>query len=357
MAQALQAAQVTKRFGPVTALDGVDLAIRKGEVLTLLGPSGSGKTTLLRVIAGFETPDSGSVHLGERDITEDPPAHRDIGMVFQNYALFPHMTVADNVGFPLRMRRRPKGEIARRVGEVLAQVELGGYGGRYPNQLSGGQQQRVALARAIVFDPPLLLLDEPFGALDRKLRETMQLELRRLQQRLGLTTLFVTHDQEEALILSDRIAVMRSGQIEQLGRPAEIYQSPRSWFVADFIGESNLLRGTVRSVESSVATLVLPTGETLRVAAPGVAQGTHGILVRPERIRRLGPGDAADNSVEMDVVETIYLGQSIKHRLRAKSGLELTVRWPGTADAEGLPIDARVTLGWQAADARLLVVD
>ena len=207
---------VTKRFGEVVALDGVSLAVAEGELLTILGPSGSGKTTLLKVVAGFETPDAGTVRVDGVEITALPPARRDIGMVFQNYALFPHLTVKGNVAFPLEMRNVARPEIERRVSDALALVELAGYEARLPRQLSGGQQQRVALARAIVFNPRLLLLDEPFGALDRKLRETMQLEVRRLQRRLGLTTIFITHDQEEALVLSDRIAVMNKGTIQQI---------------------------------------------------------------------------------------------------------------------------------------------
>ena len=227
---------VTKRFGEVLALDGVTLAVAEGELLTILGPSGSGKTTLLKVVAGFETPDAGTVRVDGAEITALPPARRDIGMVFQNYALFPHLTVKGNVAFPLEMRNIARAEIERRVGDALALVELAGYESRLPRQLSGGQQQRVALARAIVFNPRLLLLDEPFGALDRKLRETMQLEVRRLQRRLGLTTIFITHDQEEALVLSDRIAVMNKGTIQQVATTTEIYERPANDFVADFVG-------------------------------------------------------------------------------------------------------------------------
>ena len=241
----LSLSSVVKRYGTVLAVAGVDLSVRDGEILTILGPSGSGKTTLLKMVAGFEQPDEGRVRLGERDITDATPASRGIGMVFQNYALFPHMPVAENVAFPLEMRRVGQSQIKERVTRALALVGLAGYEKRYPRQLSGGQQQRVALARAVVFEPPLLLLDEPFGALDRKLREQMQLEVKRLQRQLGITALFVTHDQEEALVLSDRIAVMNLGRIEQIGTPFEIYAQPVNRFVADFIGESNLYRGNV----------------------------------------------------------------------------------------------------------------
>ena len=278
----LEVEGLVKRFGEVVALDGVSLDIASGELLTILGPSGSGKTTLLKVVAGFETPDAGTVQVDGADITAMPPARRDIGMVFQNYALFPHLTVERNVAFPLEMRNVPRPEIERRVGEALGLVELQGYGQRLPRQLSGGQQQRVALARAIVFNPRLLLLDEPFGALDRKLRETMQLEVRRLQRRLGLTTIFITHDQEEALVLSDRIAVMNKGAIQQVASTTEIYERPANDFVADFVGESNIFHGTVTEVGS----VTLEVGRRLLIANPAPVGTRVGVLMRPERFGR-----------------------------------------------------------------------
>ncbi|MBV8393703.1 MAG: ABC transporter ATP-binding protein, partial [Alphaproteobacteria bacterium] len=268
----LRVEEVGKRFGSVAALDGVSLTVRQGELLTILGPSGSGKTTLLKVVAGFETPDGGRVLVDGADMTRRPPAKRDIGMVFQHYALFPHLSVRRNVAFPLEMRNVARAEIDRRVSEALALVELAGYDERLPRQLSGGQQQRVALARAIVFNPRLLLLDEPFGALDRKLRETMQLEVRRLQRRLGLTTIFITHDQEEALVLSDRVAVMNHGRLEQVATTTEIYERPASDFVADFVGESNLFHG----VAGEGGAIFLPNGRLLqaaRASRPGSAVG------------------------------------------------------------------------------------
>ena len=275
----LQLEGIGKRFGEVRAVDNVSLAVERGELLTILGPSGSGKTTLLKVVAGFETPDGGSIRVDGVEIAALPPAKRDIGMVFQNYALFPHLSVRRNVAFPLEMRDVPKPEIVRRVTEALGLVELAGYDERLPRQLSGGQQQRVALARAIVFNPRLLLLDEPFGALDRKLRETMQLEVRRLQRRLGLTTIFITHDQEEALVLSDRIAVMNQGAIQQIAGTVEIYERPATGFVADFIGESNILHGVV----SAPGTVALEDGRTLQAARAMAAGRRVGLLMRPER--------------------------------------------------------------------------
>ncbi|MFO1081538.1 MAG: ABC transporter ATP-binding protein [Reyranellaceae bacterium] len=310
---------LVRRFGDVVALGGVALDIAPGELLTILGPSGSGKTTLLKVVAGFEKPDQGRVLVDGQDITASPPARRDIGMVFQNYALFPHLTVRRNVAFPLEMRNLARPEIERRVGEALALVELGELGDRLPRQLSGGQQQRVALARAIVFNPRLLLLDEPFGALDRKLRETMQLEVRRLQRRLALTTIFITHDQEEALVLSDRIAVMNRGAIEQIGGTAEIYERPANDFVADFVGESNIFRGTV--TEPGVVTL--SGGRRLLIGGKAAVGARLGVLIRPERFAAGGA-----NSFAGEVVESVYLGSSFKLRLACSDGLELLVRQP-----------------------------
>ena len=352
----LKAERIQKSFGAVKALDSVDLEVRAGELLTLLGPSGSGKTTLLRVIAGFEEPDDGTVLLGDRDITYLSPARRDIGMVFQNYALFPHMTVAENIGFPLRMRRASAATISRRVSEVLQQVELNGYEQRYPRQLSGGQQQRVALARAIVFDPPLLLLDEPFGALDRKLRETMQFEMRRLQQRIGLTTLFVTHDQEEALILSDRIAVMNAGRIEQLDVPSCLYERSANLFVADFIGESNLLEGRIIERDGMRARMRLPNGDTVIAAVEGAdIDGEDAVLmVRPERVRLLNAGEAADNRFTALIQESAYLGQTQKMRVRLSSGTELVVRGIAPEQGHGPRAGEQIEVGWNARDGRLL---
>ncbi|CAN5752388.1 ABC transporter ATP-binding protein [soil metagenome] len=306
-----------------------------GELLTILGPSGSGKTTLLKVVAGFEVPDGGAVRVDGRDITALPPARREIGMVFQNYALFPHLTVRGNVAFPLEMRNVARGEIDRRVAEAIAMVELAGYEARLPRQLSGGQQQRVALARAIVFNPRLLLLDEPFGALDRKLRETMQLEVRRLQRKLKLTTIFITHDQEEALVLSDRIAVMNKGTIQQIATTTEIYERPANDFVADFVGESNIFHGTI----SEPGIVTLDNGRALKVAAslpPGKAVG---VLMRPERFSATGA-----NAFAGQVIESVYLGTSFKLRLACAGGLELLVRQParGRLPAAGERVEVAI---------------
>jgi putative spermidine/putrescine transport system ATP-binding protein len=326
---------VTRRFGDVLALDGVSLDIAPGELLTILGPSGSGKTTLLKVVAGFEKPDAGRVRVDGEDITALPPARRDIGMVFQNYALFPHLTVARNVAFALEMRNVAKAEIERRVTDTLGLVELAGYEARLPRQLSGGQQQRVALARAIVFNPRLLLLDEPFGALDRKLRETMQLEVRRLQRRLGLTTIFITHDQEEALVLSDRIAVLNRGALQQIATTTEIYERPANDFVADFVGESNIFHGTL----TAPGLVTLAGGRAIKVDRAGKVGERLGVLMRPERFAATG-----SNAFTGDVVEAVYLGASFKLRLACADGLELIVRQParGPLPAAGQRIEVAI---------------
>jgi len=333
---------IAKTFGEVVALEKVSLTVRRGELLTILGPSGSGKTTLLKVVAGFETPDAGSVKVDGVEIAALPPAQRDIGMVFQNYALFPHLNVRRNVAFPLEMRNTDRREIEGRVTDALNLVDLAGYDERLPRQLSGGQQQRVALARAIVFNPRLLLLDEPFGALDRKLREMLQLEVRRLQQRLGLTTIFITHDQEEALVLSDRIAVMSKGSILQIASRSEIYERPVNDFVADFVGESNIFHGVV----SAQNTVTLDNGRVLQVKSDAAAGKRLGVLMRPERFSSSGA-----NVFAGEVLEAIYLGASLKLRLRCESGMELLVRQPSRGK---LPVKAdRLTVGIDADELHL----
>jgi spermidine/putrescine ABC transporter ATP-binding subunit len=351
VADGLRVHGAVRRFGQVNALAGIDLAVRNGELLTILGPSGSGKTTLLKVIAGFEQPDEGGVFLNASDITDAPPAKRDIGMVFQNYALFPHMTVAENIAFPLQMRKVPKVECTRKVQEALQLIDLPNFGTRFPRQLSGGQQQRVALARAVVFGPRLLLLDEPFGALDRKLREQMQLEVRRLQRRLGLTALFVTHDQEEALVLSDRIAVMDAGRIAQLGTPQDIYQRPVNRFVAGFIGESNLLHA--RMDDNGRATTDNGTQIALSRHA-GKADDDIGVMLRPERARYLKEGEYADTTIRATVAEIVYLGDTTKYRLHADTGFDLIVRWPLHAAGHALAMGEQVSVGWDRDDIHVI---
>ncbi len=314
----------TKAYGRIFALDNVDLDVRSGEFLTLLGPSGSGKTTLLMVLAGFTRPDYGSIKFGEREIVRTPPHKRDLGMVFQNYALFPHMTVAANVAFPLKLRGVSKPEMDQRVEQALETVQLGGYGERRIDQLSGGQRQRVALARAIVFEPRILLMDEPLSALDKKLREQMQIELRRLHDKLGMTTVYVTHDQREALTMSDRIAVINHGRVMQLGTPNEIYERPANRFVADFIGESTFLPVSVQDGVASFG------GQALKVAQ--LPRGDHELLLmlRPERLHLVTNGeevrDSAVNAFQAQVREMVYQGDSFLMYTELEDGTEVTVR-------------------------------
>jgi spermidine/putrescine ABC transporter ATP-binding subunit len=347
---------VQRSFGAVRALAGVDLAIREGELLTILGPSGSGKTTLLKAIAGFETLDCGSIFLAGHDVTHVAPARRNIGMVFQNYALFSHMTAFENVAFPLRMRRLTGAHLANEVRRVLELVAMGELAERYPSQLSGGQQQRVALARAIVFKPQLLLLDEPFGALDRKLRESMQLEVRRLQRQLGLTTILITHDQEEALIMSDRIAVMSEGKVHQIDVPEAIYSRPCNAFVADFVGESNLIAGCVEFIDHGRARIACSGGRTIfAVVNSDIAVGDHvTVLLRPEIPRPIRQEDGVDNVFRGHVAEAIYLGNAVKYRVIAEDGSELLVRWTISPETGSLRPGSQVAIGWLASEGHVL---
>jgi spermidine/putrescine ABC transporter ATP-binding subunit len=344
---------IRKAFGSVVALDGIDLEVGPGEFVTILGPSGSGKTTLLKIVAGFELPEAGDVLLGGADITFTAPAKRNVGMVFQNYALFPHMDVRGNIAFPLEVRGLPRAEIDRRVAETLALVDLKGYEQRYPRQLSGGQQQRVALARAIVFGPQLLLLDEPFGALDRKLREAMQLEVRRLQRHLGLTTVFITHDQEEALVLSDRIAVMERGRIRQVAPPRELYERPANAFVADFVGESNLLYGRIAAVRDRHAEIGFDNGLKLIAAADFPAGTGVGVLIRPERLHAVDAQTQPANRFCGEVIETVYVGTSHKYRVRLPGGTEIIVRIRDAASQSSSDVGASLTLAVAPEDVHV----
>jgi spermidine/putrescine transport system ATP-binding protein len=315
---------VTKRFGAVTAVDSVSLGVRPGEFLTLLGPSGCGKTTLLRMIAGFESPDQGRVVLGGKDVTDLPPYRRDVTTVFQHYALFPHLNVFDNVAFGLERRRVPREQIRKRAGDALDLVKLGGLDERRPSELSGGQKQRVALARALVLEPRVLLLDEPLAALDLKLRKQMQIELKSLQQRVGISFVYVTHDQEEALTMSDRVAVMNAGRVEQIGLPQEIYESPATEFVAGFIGVSNILEGTVESVRGHLTTIKL---DTLKLRARG-NQSSPGdrvrVMLRPEKLS-LSTEAASDEALIGKIESAVYLGESTQWRIAVEGGRTLTV--------------------------------
>jgi putative spermidine/putrescine transport system ATP-binding protein len=345
---------VSKRFGDVVALHEASLDVRPGEILTLLGPSGGGKTTLLNLVAGFLVPDSGAIHIAGKPVTNVPTHRREIGVLFQNYALFPHMNVAANVGYGLRMRRLPKPDIARKVAETLALVRLTGLEDRRPRQLSGGQQQRVALARALAISPKVLLLDEPFSALDKNLRGSMQLELKEIQRKLGVTTIFVTHDQSEALSLSDRIAVLSEGRIRQVGTPGEIYRRPTDRFVASFVGDVNVLRAQLDRVDGATASLgigatqIVVPAETLCGCRAGA---TVELFIRPEQLRIVGPGEAA--ACEGIVSAHAYQGDHVDLHIdtgAAASGRVL-IRQTGADAIARWPVGMRVAVSCDGADA------
>jgi spermidine/putrescine transport system ATP-binding protein len=343
---------VTKRFGEVVAVDHISLDIRAGEFFSLLGPSGCGKTTTLRMLGGFEQPDEGAIELGGEDVAGLPPHRRDVNTVFQSYALFPHLNVFDNVAYGLRRKKVPRDQVAGRVRGILDLVDLAGFEARRVTQLSGGQQQRVALARALVNSPRVLLLDEPLGALDLKLRKQMQIELKSIQHEIGITFIYVTHDQEEAMTMSDRLAVMRNGRIEQVGPPQEVYEQPATQFVAGFLGASNLLDGTVGPADGQDRIVSLASGERLHVPAHAVpAAGSRiRVGVRPEKIRLAPAGHAppGDNAIRGVVGVATFVGVSNVYAIEAAGGQTMTVyaqnlgtstdRPPGPGDA--------VTLSW-----------
>ncbi|MBM3284008.1 ABC transporter ATP-binding protein [Candidatus Gottesmanbacteria bacterium] len=316
----VQLKDVVKEFGQTIAVNHVSIDIYSGEFFSILGPSGCGKTTLLRTIAGFEFPDSGSIYLRNRLINTVPPYHRDVNMVFQNYALFPHMNVYENVAFGLKMKKLEKKEIDQRVPKALSLVGLSEMGNRKATQLSGGQQQRIALARALVNEPSVLLLDEPLGALDLKLRKQMQIELKSLQKQLGITFIYVTHDQEEALTMSDRIGVMSSGKVEQIGTPSQIYEEPNSEFVANFIGTSNLFSGKLQNYDDSIILLKTPDGIDLKAPINGnISSGSAIVMVRPEKIKITNnkPGDDT-NFLPGKISNIVYLGTVIQFIVNCK---------------------------------------
>jgi len=345
---------VTKRFADVVAVDDLTLEIPRGAFFALLGPSGCGKTTTLRMVGGFEDPTAGTIYLGGEDVTQLPPYKRDVNTVFQSYALFPHLSVEKNVSFGLERRRTDKAEMRRRVAQALEMVQLAGYERRKPAQLSGGQQQRVALARALVNRPRALLLDEPLGALDLRLRKQLQIELKRIQQDVGITFVHVTHDQEEAMSMADTIAVMNEGRIEQAGSAADLYERPRTEFVANFLGVSNLVDARVRASQNGRATVETHDGTTLHVPSDRI--GPHGtgavrIGVRPEKVR-LSPAGAelasGDNVLRGTVVVASFLGVSIQYVVRAAGGEELTVFAQNLdgAEPESLGPGREVQLSW-----------
>ncbi|MCK1488873.1 ABC transporter ATP-binding protein [Bradyrhizobium sp. 193] len=349
--------EVQKTYdGESLTVRNLNLDIAQGEFLTMLGPSGSGKTTTLMMLAGFEAPTQGSIFLEGRSIGNIPPHKRDIGMVFQNYALFPHMTVEENLAFPLKVRKLGKSKIEAKIKRALDMVRLGAYGKRRPNQLSGGQQQRVALARALVFDPKLVLMDEPLGALDKQLREQMQLEIKHLHEDLGVTVVFVTHDQSEALTMSDRIAVFNEGAIQQLAVPAELYERPQNAFVAQFIGENNRLQGRVVAMNGSTCKVEIPGSGNVQALAINVdAVGQSTVLsLRPERVKLNPPPGSVPNVFSARVAEVIYLGDHVRTRVSVCGHDDFVIKLPNSGSLVQIEPGAAITIGWETEDCRAL---
>jgi len=353
---AIDIRSVTKSYGNFRALDDVSLQVEPGEFMTFLGPSGSGKTTTLNVVAGFTDVTSGTLSVSGQNVVGVPAHKRNIGVVFQHYALFPHMTVGRNVAYPLTLRGVGKAERESRVSRALDMVKMRDFSHRYPSELSGGQQQRVALARAIVFDPPLLLMDEPLGALDKKLREWLQLEIKRIHRELGTTFIYVTHDQEEALVLSDRIAVFNRGRIEQIGTGRQLYDEPATLFVGRFVGDSTILRGETQSDGTSTALRI--AGETVTVPRRLRRDGAPVMLIRPEKLSIHATGKAIDsgkNRIPGTVAEAIYLGSESKYEVSLGDGSTAIVRSPLTE--ESFQIGDQVVVCFDGADAKLLADD
>lgn len=349
---------VTYRYGSVKAVDSVSIEVQPGEFFALLGPSGSGKTSILRLIAGFNTPQRGRILFDGEDVKTKPVYKRRIGFVFQNYALFPHMTVEENVAFGLESQSVPKHLVRERVFEALAMVQLSGFNKRMPSQLSGGQQQRVAFARAVVTQPQVLLLDEPLASLDRKLRAEMQIELRQLQKRLGITTIYVTHDQEEALTLSDRLAVMNSGHIEQVGAPMNVYVRPRTRFVAEFLGVSNVFTGEVIDTSPGLATVQTASGERFRAQTQANTRRGELVeaIVRPERITlsKMPPTSGEDNHLTAHVTHIAYAGTSLTYHLLDAENNPLRVFEQSSSQTAPPPIGVEVYLQWSPLDTFIL---
>lgn len=351
----VQYVDIEKHYGPVRALLPTSFQVRSGEFFSIIGPSGSGKTTLLAATAGFVPPSAGRILVDGRDIVGTPPFRRNIGMVFQNYSLFPQMSVAENIAFPLRMRKRPRTEIAKRVERMLAMVRLDGFGDRHPAQLSGGQQQRVALARAAIYDPLLLLMDEPLSALDKNLREEMQDELRQFQQALGTTVVYVTHDQSEAASMSHRIAIMNGGRIEQIGTPRELYERPTNRFVASFLGEANIMEA--KRVEPRGSGCLIETGAGLRLAAEAAPiNGRACACIRPETIAIAAAPMDGDNAFPGEVIDVTYTAGSVRTRIALTPECVVTQRAASERGAPPPEPGTRVHVLWRARDT-LLVAD
>ncbi len=353
----LEVRNLTKVYADVRAVDNVSLEVRQGELVSFLGPSGSGKTTTLNMIAGFDEPSAGDILIGGRAIRGVSPHKRDIGMVFQRYTLFPHLTVFENVAFPLTVRGVGKAEIAERVRAALKLIRLETYGDRRPSQLSGGQQQRVALARAVIYEPQLLLMDEPLGALDKKLREEIQIEIRRIHERLGVTIVYVTHDQEEALRLSDRIAVFNHGRIVQVGTGTALYERPADAFVASFVGSSNFLDGTLTAADGAHCKVALAGGGTVTAPAqPGLAAGSAvSLMFRPDRavLRAVGRAEPDENRIVGRVLESVYLGESISHTLVLSDGTEISIKQPSGGGGFAADFTGEAEVCWRRDQTHL----
>ena len=345
--------------GEILVVKDLNLDIERGEFLTLLGPSGSGKTTTLLMLAGFETMTSGTIELAGKSLRNVPPHKRDIGIVFQNYALFPHMTVYENLAFPLRARKLPRSEESKRIDRALDMVQLGGYERRRPGQLSGGQQQRVAVARALVFDPQLVLMDEPLGALDKQLREQMQLELKHIHQHVGVTFIYVTHDQSEALTMSDRIVVFNDGVVQQVASPEDLYEQPQNSFVAQFIGENNRLQGEVTAMNGETCTVEIEGGgrvEALAVNVDGVGARTI-LSLRPESVLLNPPADSVPSRFDARVEELIYIGDHTRVRVDVCGHDSFIIKVARSESAPRLKIGQTIPIGWKSHDCRALDPD
>ena len=348
--------QVDKSYdGEVLVVKDLNLDIAEGEFLTLLGPSGSGKTTTLMMLAGFETPTNGEIYLDGNPISSIPPYKRGIGMVFQNYALFPHLSVYENLAFPLKVRKMDNVEIEDRIEKTLSMVSLSEFGNRMPAQLSGGQQQRVAVARALVFDPAVVLMDEPLGALDKNLRESMQYELKSIHEKLGVTVVYVTHDQGEALTMSNRIAVFNDGNVQQLSTPSELYESPVNSFVAQFIGENNTFSGTVKEINNEKATVQTESGEMITanpIAVSSVGEKTT-VSLRPERVI-INPESNIENQFDCQVKEIIYHGDHTRLRVSLLKNDDFILKIPNSEKKSEISTGTSIKLGWSSSDCRAL---
>ena len=348
--------QVDKSYdGKILVVKDLNLDIAEGEFLTLLGPSGSGKTTTLMMLAGFETPTNGEIYLNGSPISSIPPYKRGIGMVFQNYALFPHLSVYENLAFPLKVRKMDNAEIEDKIKKTLNMVSLSEFGNRMPAQLSGGQQQRVAVARALVFDPAVVLMDEPLGALDKNLRESMQYELKSIHEKLGVTVVYVTHDQGEALTMSNRIAVFNDGNVQQLSIPSDLYEKPSNSFVAQFIGENNTFSGTVKEINGDTTLIQTDTGEIIKanpIAVSSVGEKTN-LSLRPERVI-INPENDIENKFECEVKEIIYHGDHIRLRVNLLNNNDFILKIRNSDNLSDISTDSKIKLGWSSIDCRAL---